>query len=230
MTKQGIVLAILLAMMVPLKAQSINAFVLAGTAASQVEGDELKGFNHWGLHGGVGAWIGFDEKDRWGMSIETDYTCRGIYNNRMSADSYYNISMNLHYVDIPVTMFFHDPFGGLRLGAGLVYSRLVSQPNGTIKYRPTFFYPDTTDMKFLKNDIAAALEARVDLWKGLQLSIRYQYSLIPVKKDWHFWMEDNVWSNNCYNSSLTLRVIWQFGYDDRPSQSKNNKNRNNPRR
>lgn len=73
MTKQGIVLAILLAMMVPLKAQSINAFVLAGTAASQVEGDELKGFNHWGLHGGVGAWIGFDEKERWGMSIETDY-------------------------------------------------------------------------------------------------------------------------------------------------------------
>ena len=43
-------------------------------------------------------------------------------------------------------------------------------------------------------------------------------------------MEENVWSNNCYNSSLMLRVIWQFGYEDRPSQNKLNRDRKKTRR
>jgi len=209
----------------PMQAQRIRAFLSAGAATSQVEGDELKGFDHWGLHGGVGAWIGLDERDRWAFSVEADYSCRGISSSHYTSQSFYNINMDLHYVDIPVTFFFHDPYGGLRLGAGLVYSRLVSQPNGYVEFLPKYFVPDTSDMKFLKNDLAAALEARIDVWKGLQLGVRYQHSLIPVKKDWHFWMEGNEWANNCFNSSLTVRLTWMFGYDDRPSSHRRFKSR-----
>lgn len=210
--------------LLPATAQRINAYVAAGAITSQVEGDELKGFSHWGLHGGVGAWVHLDEKDCWALTIETDYSCRGIFNKRYSLENYYNIDMNLHYVDIPLTLFFRDPYGGLRIGAGVVYSRLVSQPHGSISYNPRYFIPDTTDMAFLKNDLAAAIEARFYIWRGLQLSTRFQYSLIPVKKDWHFQFEDNVWANNCYNSSLSLRLIWQFGYQDSHSRSKRYRN------
>ena len=134
---------------IPVQAQRINAYISAGTITSQVEGDELKGFGHWGLHGGVGAWIKLDDNNTWALTVETDYSCRGISNHSQSSENYYNINLDLHYVDIPVTVFFRDPFGGLQIGAGLVYSRLVSQPHGFIRYNPYYFLPDTTDMKFL---------------------------------------------------------------------------------
>ena len=209
----------------PLRAQRFHAYGLGGAITSQVEGDELKGFKHWGLTGGVGAFADLDDNDRWSLAIETDYSCRGIYNNRHNSENLYNIRLNLHYVDIPVTFFFRDPYGGLRIGAGLVYSRLVSQPHGVIAYRPSYFVPDTTNMKFLKNDISAALEARFTIWKGLQFSTRFQYSIFPVKKDWAFDDHNSQWKNNCYNSSLTFRLIWEFGYDERPGYHRKSKGR-----
>ena len=208
-----------------LQAQRISSYAVAGVIASQIEGDELKGFSHWGLHGGVGAIAQLDDIDRWSLSLEADYSCRGIYNQKYSADNYYNIDMDLHYVDIPLTLFFRDPFGGLQIGVGAVYSRLVSQPHGTLKYRPDYFFPDTNDMQFLKNDLSGALEVRFNIWKGLQFSTRFQYSLLPIKKQWHFYSGEKVWANNCYNSSLTFRLLWQFGYEDKPSHYKHNKKR-----
>lgn len=218
--KRILTLLLLFSLSASLQAQHIQAYITAGTAVSQVEGDELKGFNHWGLHGGIGSYAHLDDHDTWGLSIEADYTCRGIYNRKFNELTFYNISTNLHYVDIPLTVFFHDPYGGLRIGLGLVYSRLVAQPEGTMGLRPTYFIPDTSDMSFLKNDIAPAIEFRFPLWKGLQFSARYQYSLFPIKKDWHFTFDGKTWANDCYNSSLTFRLLWQFGDQDSHSSHK----------
>lgn len=209
-----------------LQAQHIHAYATAGTIISQIEGDELKGFNHWNFTGGIGAIANLDDRDRWALTVETDYSCRGVFNQKHNSKNYYNINLNLHYVDIPVTLFFHDPYGDLRIGLGLVYSRLVAQPHGTISYNPTYFVPDSTSMAFLKNDLAPAIEFRFNLWKRLQLSARYQYSIIPIKKDWTFTMFENsagdfkTWSNKCYNSSLSFRLLWLFGDDDAYSHSK----------
>lgn len=216
MRKTVIIIAFIM-LALPMQGQQISAYAIAGAITSQVEGDELKGFAHWGLHGGVGAVVYLDDIDRWMMTVETDYSCRGIYNKKHNTENYYNIDLDLHYVDIPLTFFFRDPYGGLRIGLGAVYSRLVSQPHGTIEYHPTYFVPDSTDMKFLKNDLAGALEIRFDIWKGLQFSSKLQFSLIPIKKDWHFQSGDETWSNDCFNTSLTFRLLWEFGYNDRPS-------------
>lgn len=207
----AILIPLLILAFAPLQAQRIHAYVAAGAVASQVEGDELKGFNHWNLEGGVGAIAHLDDNDRWSLSIETDYSCRGIYNNKYNTLNLYNINLDLHYIDIPLTLFFHDPYGGLRIGAGLVYSRLVRQPHGNIHFNPNYFVPDTSNMEFLKNDLAPAIEFRFSVWKNLQFSARYQYSLIPIKKDWHFTFADKTSSNDFYGSSLTFRLLWQFG-------------------
>ena len=225
MRKTITIIALLLILLPAGQAQSINAFVAAGTALSQVEGDELKGFDHWGLAGSVGAFINLDQRDMWGASIEAGYSCRGIYNIKFNSKNYYNIILNLHYADIPVTVFFKDPFGGLRIGVGLVYSRLIAQPGGSIAFNPDYFIPDTSNMKFLKNDFAAAAEMRIKIWKGLQFSLRYQYSLLPVKKDVTFRTKDREWKNNYYNSAVQVRLLWQFGYNDRPSYAKNRRHR-----
>lgn len=203
-------------------AQRIHAYVNAGTIGAQIEGDELKGMDHWGFTGGVGAFASLDDNDTWGLAIETDYSCRGVYHNKMSSNNYYNIKLDLHYIDIPITLFFRDPIGGMNIGLGLTYGRLIYQPHGIIHYNPNYFMPDTSDMQFLKNDLAPAIELRFNFWRGLQLSARYQYSILKTKKDWQFFdiHNDKTWSNDCQNQSIQLRLIWQFGDEDTRYKSK----------
>ncbi len=216
--KQKIIplLAALLLLLAPgtLKAQRIHAYVSGGAVTSQIEGDELKGFKHWGGTGGVGAVARLDRDGSFSLAVEADYSGRGIYNNSHSIENPYNIRLNLHYVDIPLSVIYRDPWGGLRIGVGLCYSRLVAQPHGTIEFNPNYFVPDTTDMTFLKNDLSPLIELRIPIWNGLQLSARYQFSVIAVKRDWHFTENGNTWANNCFNQSLMIRLQWQFGDDD----------------
>lgn len=224
----ALVAVLFLFMLVPTaQAQRISAFVSAGATTSQIEGDELKGFKKWGFVGSVGAFANISSNGRWHLSIEAGYARRGAYENSGDPKTPYHINLSLDYVDIPLTLFFKDPYGGIYIGLGPVYSRLVRQPHDEIAYNPDYFVPDVSDMTFLKNDFALAGEIRFPVWRGLMMSLRYQYSLIPVKKDWLFteYLRANkskaqVNINNCYNSSAMIRLLWQFGTPDDGFSSK----------
>ncbi len=214
-----------------LMAQRIHAYLAAGATVSQVEGDELKGFKKWGATGGVGAMVRLTDNGRWKMSVEASFAQRGFRNKNRNP---YNTNLTLNYIDIPVTFFFHDNHGGLDVGAGLLYGRLVKQPHGDIDHISTFL-PDSTDMTFLKNDLAALVDLRFTVWRGLQLNLRFQYSIIPIKKDWMFKEYENkaqirddtprVWYNNCRNISISARLIWEFGTDDNGTAGHKSKRR-----
>lgn len=215
-----------MAAVVGVQAQRISAYLNSGAVGSQIEGDELKGFEHWNYTGGVGAIAKLTEDGMWSLAVETDYSCLGVFNNKYSSSNLYNISLNLHYINLPITFFFHDPYGGMQIGAGLVYSRLVSQPHGKIRYNQNMFVPDTSDMSFLKNDLAGAIEFRFPVWENLKASVRYQYSIIPVKRDWAFSDKNGTWTRDCYNSALSFRLLWQFGEEkSKPNYSKKKKRR-----
>ena len=193
------------------KAQRIHGFVSSGITFSQIEGDELKGFRKYGYTGGVGALTSISHNGRWGLSVEAMFSQRGAYDQ--SGDPY-AMTMTLNYVDIPLLLHYQDPYGGMLLGAGVTYGRLVAQPNGVILFNPNSMVPDTSNMKFQSNDVCATVDARFTVWKGLQLNLRWQYSVLPVKRDWHFaifrqgrWISHN---NDCYNNSISLRLIYQF--------------------
>ena len=203
--------------------QVIHAYPTVGATVSQMRGDELRGFDKWGFSAGVGAQVDLWDDDRWHLSIEADFSQRGAYNNTSTPYALFQFTMN--YVDIPLTAHYTDPYGGVTFGLGLVYSRLVQQPHGLMVYRENYFVPDTSDMSFLKNDLSAALDIRIPVWRGLTLNFRYQHSLFPVKRDWGFWgyrnegdRDPQSWSNNCYNSSISLRVLYLFG--DQPTRKK----------
>ncbi|MBP5547951.1 MAG: hypothetical protein J6X58_03545 [Bacteroidales bacterium] len=238
-----LILVTLLVHSLPLQAQRhrdrqiIRAFPALGATASQIRGDELRGFNKWGITAGVGAAISLSNNGLWQMSLETDFSQRGAFNN--TNDPYSIFGFTLNYVDIPLTVHFTDPWGGLTIGLGLQYSRLVQQAHGQIFYNKDYFIPDSSDMSFLKNDICAAIDMRFPIWKGLTFNIRYQHSLFPIKRNWNFTEyysaaegDFHTWSNNCYNSSISIRLLYLFGDD--PSikyrNKKTSKNKNNRKR
>ena len=64
---RSLALLLILIAAIPIQAQRIHAYTFAGGIASQVEGDELKGFNHWGFTGGVGAVADLDDHDMWSL-------------------------------------------------------------------------------------------------------------------------------------------------------------------
>ena len=213
---------LLLLMLLPpaSQAQRIHACLTSGLALSQIEGDELKGFRHAGFTDGVGALTALTDNYRWGLSVEALFSQRGTYNNSYDQQNLYNINLTLNYVDIPVLLHFQDPYGGMLFGAGLSYGRLVQQPHGTIRYNPNYFIPDTTDITFLPHDLCALADMRFTVWRGLQLNLRWQHSLLPVKRHWAFHSYNGTDANgdarykthtrNCYNQAVTFRLIWHF--------------------
>ena len=82
----------------------------------------------------------------------------------------------------------------------------------------------TTNKDFLTSDFMVVADARFTIWRGLQFNVRWQYSILPVKRDWTFRKFDGYeadangvqqerWTditNNCYNHSISVRLIWQF--------------------
>ena len=201
-----------------LEAQRIRGFVAAGGAVSQVEGDELKGFKQLGLNAGVGAMIDLTGSDRLLLDVEVLYAQRGAW-QKTTSDNVYCMNLYLNYVDIPLLLTYHDPIGGIIAGAGLTYGRLVQQPHSVIYYNDRDVIPDTA-MNFLKNDLTATVDFRFPIWRGLQIDLRWQYSLIAIRKDWQFAHYDGKDAygnyrykyvyNNAYNHSLVMRLIWQF--------------------
>ncbi len=195
--------------------QVITAYPAVGLTLSQIRGDELRGFKKAGFSAGVGALVNLSDNERWKLSMEAAYSQRGAHNN--TTDPYALQHFTLNYVDIPVSVHFNDPFGGMTFGLGLTYSRLVQQPHGSIYYRPNVFVPDTSDFTFLKNDLCAAIDFRFPLWRNLYLNVRYQHSLFAIKKEMHFTEYINAagdydtWTNDLYNSSLTIRLIYLLG-------------------
>lgn len=205
----------------------IHAFPVVGMTFSQMEGDELKGFKKAGFTAGVGAVAAFGRKGETQLSVEADFAQRGARNT--SGDPYSLTGFTLNYVDIPLMFHYQDPYGGMNVGLGLCYSRLVQQPHGTIYYSPTYFVPDTGNMAFLKNDLAVVIDMRFTLWRGLKLNMRYQRSIISIKNDMTFTEfhrsnePGDTWTNKCYNSSVAIRLLYAFG--DESYKLKKNKRR-----
>ena len=205
-------------------AQRIHAFLSSGMTVNQIEGDELKGFKHFGYTGGVGALAAISSNNQWGISVEALFSQRGAKSISDTRYYLYRLNLTANYIEIPLLFHWQDPNGGMLIGAGISYGRLVQQPHGVLGFDSTFFKPDTTDMTFLSSDLMVVADARFTIWRGLQLNFRWQYSILPVKRNWNFYQYDGYevnssgevqerWktrTNNCYNHSISVRLIWQF--------------------
>lgn len=201
-------------------AQFFKGFVSAGGNVAQIDGDEVYGFKKVGFTAGIGAMIPFNaDKPNEGLaaSLEINYATRGAKEVKYADPFKYEAKLD--YIDIPLMLHWIDKTGGITLGAGFQYGRLVRSSENWV-------LPDTailgmerpliTNAKFLKNDWAVVADLRFTLWQRFKLDVRYQYSLVPIRKDFEFSNSYNVesyneyktWKRNFYNTCISVKLIY----------------------
>ncbi len=99
-----------------------EAGLVAGFNLSQVDGDDLTGFNKIGVN--VGGRVDAILADRWRLSLEMLFAQQGASRNRLDnpASAFDKIRLNL--VEAPVMVHFQD--WKIQASAGLSYARVIN--------------------------------------------------------------------------------------------------------
>ncbi len=101
--------------------QRFKAAAVVGANFNQVDGDDLIGFHHLGLQGGLKVYTIFTE--RWEMGLSILYTQQG---SKASADdfslNYDKLQFNM--VEVPVLLHFNE--WKFKLGTGFSYARMIN--------------------------------------------------------------------------------------------------------
>jgi hypothetical protein len=191
----------------PIKAQRVKGELIFGMNATQIDGDEIYGFNRYGLNMGVGAIFPFNK--HWSISVETIFNQKGSYRKEsIEIDNkptpYYSNRMN--YLDVPVLLHYEDK-GGVTFGTGFSWGRTVSIEE--IEHGQKV---ETTTLAgpYKRDDIDVLIDLRFKIWKKLKFNFRYAYSVLPIRTRIYKPNTADAWERTQYNSMLTFRLIFVF--------------------
>lgn len=206
---------ILLIISIPLHAQIFKGMVIGGANLSQINGDQTFGFNKIGLNGGVGVMAPLNKKRNVLMSLEVLYNELGA----KETEDPFKYNTKLKYVSIPILVHYEDKRGGWIFGTGVQYSRLFAVSENWGLPNPPIQYMDRPDMStvkdFSRDDFSFIFDIRFRIWEKLKFNFRYQYSIIPIRKNVTYTnsfdplhSDFDSWQRNFYNYSLTFRLIY----------------------
>jgi hypothetical protein len=195
-----LILALLLSVTGRMNAQRFIGFATAGVNLSQIEGDDVHGFCKAGFNGGLGVALPLTRDHKWTISAEILYTQKGarkhcqkgyfdtIYyhpdmfldvNRAIPYDSSVKCHIWLDYAQIPLLVHYEDMQSGFKIGAGFAWGRLVRAKeiyNG---------FTRTTNLRsgtYRTSDWSAIIDVEARLYKNLSLNVRWEYSMVPIRK------------------------------------------------
>ncbi|MEI8280696.1 MAG: outer membrane beta-barrel protein [Bacteroidota bacterium] len=183
--------------------------LIIGSNFTQVDGDNFAGYHKMGLNVGGIVYATFSEHVA--ASLEILYSQKGsrssvptLSNSQAYAINKYGIDLN--YAEVPVQINYFDKRKS-HFGAGFSYSQLASS-NEYVQTSPT--YPVTGNLaekyQFKKYDLNFIIGGNLHLVKGLFMNIRFQYSLLPVRKD----NPPEIGRAEQYNNMWTVRLMYLF--------------------
>ena len=212
------------------EAQRFIGSAIAGMNFSQIEGDDVHGFYKPGFNGGLGVTVALNRKQTWQVSLELLYSQKGsvkrctagyfdtaVYAPSMFVDVDRNVPFNpkmkckieLDYVQIPVLVHYEERYSGCTFGLGFAWSRLVRAHevyNG---------FTRTTNVRsgtYKKSDWSIIADINIRLYKNLNLNLRYEYSLVPIRIMTYGYVrtdESIKWDTHKYhNNMLSARLIY----------------------
>ena len=118
-------------------------------------------------------------------------------------------NISLDYVQVPVLIHYEDRYSGCTFGLGFAWSRLVRAKeiyNG---------FTRTTNVRsgtYKKNDWSVIADFNVRLYKNLNLNIRYEYSMVPIRyMEYGYKRNDGSYlqeTHKYHNNMLSVRLIY----------------------
>jgi hypothetical protein len=179
--------------------------VIGGVNFSQIDGDNIKGYNKVGFNVGGIVYAKFDEHVA--GSLELLYSQKGsrlpsaVQLNTGEYITYYKIRLN--YAEIPVMINYFDRRKS-NFGAGLSYSQLAAT-NESLTVSPARTI-DVDKYPFKKMDLNIALGGNIHLYQGLFVNIRFQYSLISIRNH----IPTDVVDHPQFNNMWVFRLMYLF--------------------
>lgn len=184
--------------------------LLLGTNFSQVDGDSYAGYHKVGLNAGGIMYFHLDES--LAGSMEILFSQKGARGHRVQESGFVgqyinSFKIDLNYVEIPLQINYFDRRKS-HFGGGFSYSQLM---NG----KEDIYVSDgvggqnkvnTDNYKFEKSDINFVLGGNLHLWKGLFLNMRFQYSIIPIRKQ----IPPGFGRSEQYNNLWAVRLMYLF--------------------
>lgn len=193
-------------------AQRIKGVVIGGMNLTQVDGDEIYGFNKIGLNMGLGAIMPLG--NNFSVSIETLYCQKGANQNDQykTEDSLGNIltgayKLQLDYLEVPILVHYTD-HDRITVGGGFSYGGLVSLKEYEHNKRV-----ETTTLSsgvYSNSDISVVADIRFRLYKRLKFNIRYSYSIIKIRTRKYEDFLGNTWERDQFNNVFSLRLYYIF--------------------
>ena len=180
-------------------AQRFIGSIIAGANFAQIEGDDVHGFYKVGFNGGLGLTLPVNRKQTWQVSIEMLYSMKGSVKHcqpgyfnldnyapsmftdvdwSVPLDSTVKCNITLDYVQIPVMVHYEERYSGCTFGLGFAWSRLVRAHEVYNGYTRTITARSGT---YKKSDWSVIADVNIRLYKNLNLNLRYEYSLVPIR-------------------------------------------------
>jgi hypothetical protein len=182
--------------------------LLLGGNFTQVDGDRFAGYHKVGLN--VGGIVYAQMAEHFAASIEILFSQKGsrAHKSQESTSRAYIISrydINLNYAEVPLMLNYFDKRKS-HFGAGFSYAQLISSKE-TVETTPVMNPPvNFEDYPFKKMDINFLVGFNLHLVKGLFLNGRFQYSMLPVRKD----VQYEFGRSEQFNNMWTMRLMYLF--------------------
>jgi len=202
-------------------AQAVKGALIGGVNLSQVDGDEIYGFNRVGANVGAAAIIPFT--DMWSLTLETIFSMEGSRQKGVEGEwkegsdkypppydtgwFYINGAYDLHldYVRVPIVFHYNDR--NLGLGAGFQYGRLVR-----VKEQEQDIYNTTqkAEEAYRNNDFSILADIKYRIYGGLFINFRYSYSLLSIRDRTFYNVDypDITFNRKQHHNTMTFRLMW----------------------
>lgn len=202
-------------------AQRIKGAVIAGMNITQVDGDEIYGFNNLGLNTGLAAILPFGKN--FSFQLEVLYSQKGSYQGKQYeqeiTDTAGNVTANLtgqydlslDYLEVPF-LFHYTDRDIISAGVGFSYGRLVNVK----EYEHDTLNQFTTlnSGTYNRNDYSVLVDLYFRIHKKIprfKFNIRYSYSMTKIRtRDFYTTLGDYTGSRDQFNNVISLRLIYVF--------------------
>jgi opacity protein-like surface antigen len=183
-------------------AQNFDAGIVAGFAATQVDGDTYSGYNKAGPI--VGIWVGRRINHQLYARMELRYIQKGSYEKKVqdgATTGYYR--MRLNYFEIPLIL-------GYRFGNG--FNALIGLSSGylgrAVEMNQFGPYPSEDIQKFQKFELAGMGGIEYNQSEHWAFNAVFSYSILPIRP--HKVNIINRWNRGQYNNVIEVVARFKF--------------------